>query len=121
MPHRFRRVDRVDELLKQEIARIVRLEVKDPRVGFATIMDVASTPDFRHARVYVSIMGTEEEKQASLDALRGASGFIRSRVGQGVTLKRLPELHFELDRTLERAARIDALLDELAPPEGADD
>jgi len=111
MVHPYRRTDRVEELLKEEIARVVRLEVKDPRVGFATIMHVDVSRDLRHARVYVSVMGDEEEKQASVEALRRASGFIRGRVGREVTLKRLPELHFEIDRTLEQAARIEELLD----------
>jgi len=121
MPHRYRRADRVDELLKQEIARVVREDVKDPRVGFTTVMDVASSRDLRHARVYISVMGGAEEKEATLDALRSASGFVRSRVGQSITLKYLPELHFELDRTLERAARIEAILDESRPAEPADE
>lgn len=111
MVHRYRRTDRVEELLKEEIARVVRHEVKDPRVGFATIMDVQVSRDLGHARVYVSVMGDEEEKQASVEALRRASGFIRGRVGRDITLKRLPELHFEVDRTLEQAARIEELLD----------
>jgi len=111
MVHRYRRTDRVEELLKEEIARVVRLEVKDPRVGFATIMHVDISPDLGHARVYVSVMGDEEEKQASVAALQRASGFVRGRVGREITLKRLPELHFEIDRTLERAARIEELLD----------
>ena len=117
MPHGFRRADRVDELLKQEIARVVRVEVKDPRVGFATVMDVSSSRDLRHARVYVSVMGTEEEKQATMDALRGASGFIRARIGEALTLKRLPDLRFELDRTLEHASRIEAILDDAPSPD----
>jgi ribosome-binding factor A len=115
MSHRYRRTDRVEELLKQEIARIVREDVKDPRVGFATIMDVVVSPDLRHARVFVSVLGTEEDKKASLAALRRAGGFIRARVGDEVTLKYLPELKFEIDRSLERAARIEALLDEALP------
>jgi ribosome-binding factor A len=120
MSHRYRRTDRVEELLKQEIARIVGEEVKDPRIGFATVMDVAVSPDLRHARVFVSVLGTEEEKAATLSALRRASGFIRTRVGDEVTLKYLPELRFEIDRSLERVARIEELLDE-ARPESPDD
>lgn len=112
MIHSYRRTDRVEELLKQEIARVVREEVKDPRVGFVTVMDVAVSPDLRHARVYVSVLGTEEEKRETVAALVRARGFIRARIGDELTLKYLPELRFELDRTLERAARIEALLDE---------
>ena len=110
--HRTRRTVRVDELLKQEIAGLIR-DMKDPRVGFTTVMDVRTSPDLRHARVYVSVLGDEEDKQATVAALQGARGYLRARLGRDVTLKYLPELHFELDRTLEQAARIDALLDEL--------
>lgn len=113
MAHGYRRSDRVDALLKEEIARLIREEVVDPRVGFVTVMDVDTSPDFSHARVYVSVMGDEEEKRAAVDALRKASGFLRVRVGELITLKRIPELHFEIDRTLEQAARIEAILDDL--------
>src|SRR5688500_17899678 len=121
MVHRYRRTDRVEELLKEEIARVVRLEVKDPRVGFITIMHVDVSPDLRHAKVFVSVMGVEEEKQATVEALQRASGFIRGRMGREITLKRLPELHFEVDRTLERAARIEELLDRAGPEEAAEE
>lgn len=119
MSHRTRRTVRVDELLKQEIARVLP-DLKDPRVGFATVMNVRTSPDLRHARVHVSILGDEAEKQAALVALVKARGWVRSRVGEEITLKYLPELHFELDRTLERAARIDEILDHIdLPPEDA--
>lgn len=108
-----RRMHRVDELLKEEIARVIRRDVADPRVGFATVMDVETSPDLRHARVYVSVLGEEDRKAETIEALRRASGFVRARVGDAVTLKYLPELRFELDRTLERAARIDELIDEV--------
>jgi ribosome-binding factor A len=118
MRHRTRRTERVDELLKQEVARVIP-DLKDPRIGFATVMDVRTSPDLRHARIYVSVLGDESEKQAAIEALGRARGFVRARVGKGITLKYLPELHFELDRTLERAARIEELLEDLPPePEG---
>lgn len=117
--HRTRRTIRVDELLKQEIAGLIR-DMKDPRVGFTTVMDVRTSPDLRHARVYVSVLGDEEDKQATVAVLQGARGYLRTRLGRDVTLKYLPELHFELDRTLEQAARIDALLDELDPDGGTE-
>lgn len=109
MSRRTRRTQRVDELLKQEIARVIR-DLKDPRIGFATVMDVRTSPDLRHARVYVSVLGTEDEKQVALAALTGARGYVRVRMGEEITLKYLPELHFELDRTLEQAARIDEII-----------
>lgn len=114
MRHRTRRTERVDELLKQEIARVIP-DLKDPRIGFATVMDVRTSPDLRHARVYVSVLGDESEKQLAIEALGRARGFVRARVGEAVTLKYLPEIHFELDRTLERAARIEELLEDLPP------
>ena len=112
--HRTRRTIRVDELLKQELAGLIR-DMKDPRVGFTTVMDVRTSPDLRHARVYVSVLGDEEDKQETVGVLQRARGYLRARLGRDITLKYLPELHFELDRTLEQAARIDALLDELDP------
>jgi ribosome-binding factor A len=116
MSRRTPRTVRVDELLKQEIARLF-LDLKDPRVGFTTVMDVRTSPDLRHARVYVSVLGDEPEKQATLAALHGARGYIRARLGEDLTLKYLPELHFELDRTLEQAARIEELLEDLPAEE----
>lgn len=113
MPHGYPRKRRVDELLRQEIARVVAEEVVDPELGFATVMRVESTPDLRHAKVLVSVLGSEDEKNAALGALDRASGFIRARVGDEVTLKYLPELHFEIDRSLERASRIDRILNDL--------
>ena len=115
--HRTRRTIRVDELLKQELAGLIR-DMKDPRVGFTTVMDVRTSPDLRHARVYVSVLGDEEDKQETVAVLQKARGYLRARLGRDITLKYLPELHFELDRTLEQAARIDALLDELDPDGG---
>ncbi len=110
--HRTRRTVRVDELLKQEIAGLIR-DMKDPRVGFTTVMDVRTSPDLRHARVYVSVLGDEADKQATLSVLQGARGFLRGRLGRDVTLKYLPELHFELDKGLAHAARINELLEGL--------
>jgi ribosome-binding factor A len=110
VPHGYRRLERIDELLKQEIAGIIG-ELKDPRIGFATVMNVECSPDLRHTRVFVSVLGDEDEKREAIDALRRASGFIRSRVGDSVTLKYLPTLHFDLDRSIEKAARIQEILD----------
>lgn len=114
MAHRYRRTDRVDELLKQEIARLIP-ELKDPRVGFATVMDVVCSPDLRHARVYVSVLGDDAAREEMLATLRRASGFLRARIGAEVRLRYLPELHFELDHTLEEAARLEALLNRVRP------
>ena len=119
MAHAYPRKRRVDELLKQEIAAVLSTQLKDPRIGFATVMAVKSAPDLRSARVYVSVLGSEEEKQATLAILCGAAGFVRARVGNAVTLKYVPELRFELDRTLEEAARIETILGGLHPGRSA--
>ncbi len=121
MAHGYPRKRRVDELLKQEIAAVLSTGLKDPRIGFATVMAVKSAPDLRTARVYVSVLGSEEEKQATLAVLRGAAGFVRTRVGNAVTLKYVPELRFELDRTLEEAARIETILGDLHPSDSETD
>lgn len=111
----------MDELLRERVAEIVR-EIKDPRVGFVTVMDVETSPDLRHARVYVSVLGEEAQKQESIEALQGASGWVQARVAEEIRLKYLPRLEFVLDRTLERAARMDELIEEMrAEMEGGPD
>lgn len=109
----YRRMDRVDELLKAEISRVIREDVADPRVGFVTVMDVETSPDLRNARVFVSVLGGEEREEEAIEALRRASGYMRSLVGEVVRLKYLPELRFEVDRTVKRAARIESLIEEV--------
>ena len=121
MAPRNRRLRRLDELLRQEIARLIAEEVRDPRVGFTTVMDARVSPDLRHARVYVSVLGDDREKEAAVDALQRASGFLRGRLGAIVEMKYLPELEFELDRSLEQASRIEEILDRVRLPEQPDD
>ncbi len=121
MAPRSRRMERLDELLRQEIARLIAEEVRDPRVGFTTVMDARVSPDLRHARVYVSVLGDDEEKEAAVEALQRASGFLRRRLGAIVEMRYLPEITFELDRSLERASRIEEILDRVRPPEEPDD
>lgn len=121
MAPRNRRMRRLDELLRQEIARLISEEVRDPRVGFTTVMDARVSPDLRHARVYVSVLGDAAEKEAAVEALRRARGFLRGRLGSIVQMRYLPELEFELDRSLERASRIEEILERVRPPSNAED
>jgi len=107
------RTDRVDELLRQEIGSIVSREMADPRIGFATITDVQTAPDLRHARVLVSVIGQPAERRATLAALGHAMPFVRHELGKRLRLKRIPEFHLELDETFERGTRILHLLDEI--------
>lgn len=107
------RTDRIDELLRQEIGGIIARDVADPRVGFATITKVETTPDLRHAKVWVSVIGPEKERTATIAALGRAMPFVRHELGRTLRLKRIPELHVQLDDTAERGTRVLHLLDEL--------
>jgi len=90
------RTDRVDELLRQEIGAILAREVADPRVGFATVTDVETTPDLQHAKVWVSVIGDAAERRATLEALDGAMGYVRRELGVRLRLRRVPALHVAL-------------------------
>ena len=107
------RTNRVDELLRQEIGGLLVREIADPRIGFATITDVETTPDLRHAKVWVSVIGTDAERGAAVAALAHAMPFIRHELGVRLRIKRIPELHVHLDDTMERGTRVLRLLTEL--------
>jgi ribosome-binding factor A len=108
------RTNRVDELLRQEIGAIVTRDVQDPRVGFATITKVETTPDLRHAKVWVSVIGQPKERTETISALGRAMPFVRRELGRTLRLKRIPDLHVELDDAAERGTRVLHLLDELS-------
>lgn len=112
------RTDQLDELLRQEIAEIVTREVGDPRIGFVTITDVETSPDLRHAQVWVSVIGQPAERDATIAALGRAMPFVRRELGRRLRLKRIPDLHVRLDDTAERGTRVLRLLNDLE--EGAD-
>ena len=107
------RTDRVDELLRQEIGAILAREVADPRVGFATVTDVETTPDLQHAKVWVSVIGDAAERHATLEALDGAMGYVRRELGVRLRLRRVPALHVALDSSMEHGTRVLQILDEL--------
>jgi ribosome-binding factor A len=112
---RFKRTDRLNEQLRQEISLLVRDEVRDPRVGMVTITAVETSPELDHARVFITTLGDDEEKQAAVTGLQSASPFIRSQLSRRLHIRRVPELHFQIDRVLEEAGRIEALLREVRP------
>jgi ribosome-binding factor A len=107
------RTDRVDELLRQEIGVIVTRDIADPRVGFATITKVETTPDLRHAKVWISVIGQPAERTATVAALGRAMPFVRHELGKTLRIKRIPDLHVHLDDTAERGTRVLQLLSEL--------
>ncbi|MGO9248547.1 MAG: 30S ribosome-binding factor RbfA [Solirubrobacteraceae bacterium] len=113
------RMRRVDEAIRQVLGDAVTGELKDPRVGFVTVTDVRTSADLRHARVYVSVLGEDggpsplQERQATLDGLRSAHGYLQGRVASELRLKRTPALEFAYDDTTDRALRVDELLSEI--------
>jgi ribosome-binding factor A len=111
---RSSRMRRVDEAMRAVLSDVIPKQLKDPRVGFVTVTGVRTSPDLRHARVYVSVLGDEATRGASLDGLRSAHGFLQRRVASELTLKHTPALTFEYDESVDRGMRISQLLDETA-------
>lgn len=107
------RTERVDELLRQEIGTILSREAKDPRIGFVTITEVETTPDLRHARVWVSVIGPQEDRDETIRALQHTMHFVRRELGTRLRLKRIPELHVRIDDSAERGTRVLHLIEEL--------
>jgi ribosome-binding factor A len=111
VPERLRRVNEaLREVLSEGVA-----ELKDPRIGFVTITGVETSPDLRHARVFVSVLGAARKREQTLAALQAAHGVLQARVGRLLRLKRTPQLAFEYDPSVERGVRMTKLIDELAP------
>jgi len=104
------RPERVAEAIRQTVAEFLTGNVRDPRVGFVTVTAVEVSGDLGHARVRVSVMGSEEEKATSLEGLASAARFLRAQVAKALPLRTTPELHFELDRGLEHAQHIAQVL-----------
>lgn len=118
---RYQRTDRINEQLRQEISLLVRDQVRDPRVGLVTVTAVETSPELDHAKVYVSVMGDDAEKEEALQGLRSAAPFIRGQLGRRLHMRRIPEIHFQYDRVLAEASRIESLLREVLPPSRDDE
>lgn len=101
------------EQMKQELADIIGRRMKDPRVGFITVTSVDVTGDLQQAKVYVTVLGNNEEKEASLETLQKASGFIRSEIGERIRLRKVPEIEFVFDESVEYGNRIEKLITEI--------
>jgi ribosome-binding factor A len=108
-----RRPQRLGLQIQQEISLMISRNIKDPRIGLVTITGVDMSPDLRHARVYVSVLGSEQQKSDSLQALNHASGWIRHELGQRIRMKFLPEVVFRADTSQEYGEHIDSLLNKL--------
>ena len=107
------RTDRVDELLRQEISAILARELADPRIGFATVTDVETTADLRHAKVWISVIGQEAERKATLKALERAMPFVRHELGRRLHIRRIPEFTVRMDESIERGSRVMQLINEI--------
>ena len=107
------RLQRVGEVLRFELSEIVRLKLKDPRLGFVTITNVEVSPDLRHAKVFVSSLGSPDEASKSVEIMTGAAGFLRGELFKRVRLRFIPELSFKVDRSIEHSVRISQVLREL--------
>lgn len=113
MPRAYSRTDRVNELLREELAQLISREVKDPRIGTVTITGVETSRELDTARVYVQLFGDEGRRSEALGGLSHAAGYLRRRLARTLRLRKVPELRFVLDETLERADRIERLLREI--------
>ncbi len=111
MPADHRRSDRVAEAIREEVATFLAEDAKDPRItGLVTVTGVEVTRDLRHAKVFVSVMGTETDRASTFEGLASASGHLRSRVGRALRLRLAPEIAFRPDESIAHAARIEGLL-----------
>jgi ribosome-binding factor A len=114
-----KRLDRVNQLIKEEVSAVLQRELKDPRLGFVTVTDVETSKDLRLAKVFVSVLGDDKQWAASMAALGSARGFIRNWLRQNLDLRVTPDLDFRPDRSMEHAAKIQSLLKKVQPGEGA--
>lgn len=112
------RPSRVAEEIKKEVSVIIPREIKDPRLGFVTVTAVEVTNDLRYAKIYVSILGGDEDEAKSLSALNSAKGLVRSEIGKRIRLRFAPEITFLVDKSLDKGARISELLSQVKTEEG---
>lgn len=106
------RMRRVDEAVRAVLSDAIATDLKDPRVGFVTVTGVKTSPDLRHARVYVSVLGDDQAREASLDGLRSAQGFLQGALASELKLKHTPTLMFDYDESVDHGMRITQLLEE---------
>ena len=109
-PHRQ---EKLGELIAAELSDLLRTRVKDPRVGFASITHVEVSGDLRHAKIFVSVMGSAEERAETMKGLKNATGFLRHELATRLVLRYMPELVFKLDNSIEEGARILALINQV--------
>jgi len=121
MPRDFPRTRRVGEQLQRELAGLIHDEIDDPRLGLVSISAVEVSRDLSHAKVFFSTLGGQQDADTSLRVLQGAAGFLRRLLGQRLSMRHLPQLHFKQDHSLERGARLSALIDAAVRADQDDD
>lgn len=107
------RSNRVGEQMKKELSEIIGRKLKDPRIGFVTVTDVAVTGDLQQATVYISVLGDSKQREDTLKGLEKAKGFMRSEIGQRIRLRKTPELFFEFDESIDYGNRIETLISKI--------
>ncbi|CAG4882353.1 Ribosome-binding factor A [Georgfuchsia toluolica] len=112
MPNSYSRSERVAEQIRRELAELIRLELKDPRVSLVTITDVEITPDYAHAKVYYTTLASAEQRAVLERGLKHSAGFLRREIGRRVRIHHNPELHFIYDSSVERGSHLSQLIDE---------
>ena len=109
-----RRIDRIEEQLRIELSEILERELQDPRIGLTTVTAVKVSPDLRHGRVFVTVLGDAAQRKKALEGLRSATSFVRKSLSKRLHhLRRIPELSFDYDESVEKGIRIEELLDQI--------
>ncbi len=113
MKERSQRCHRIGDQLRGEISAMLQRDIKDPRIGFVTIMDVEVSPDLSHATVYFTVFGSEPEKAETLAGLQSTASFMRREMGRRLHLKRIPQLHFRYDKTTDKGAHMEEIFGQI--------
>jgi len=107
------RPERVAELIKEEISKIIHERVSDPRIGFVSITSVELTPDLKHAKIFASVLGDKSDREKTFEGLRSATSFIRGQLGNNLKLRYVPEILFVYDKSIESGSRVLAIMNKL--------
>jgi len=111
MPREFSRTLRVAEQIQRELAELIHLEVKDPRVGMVTLTGVEVASDYGHAKVFFTLLGDQIQVEAATEGLNHAAGYLRRELGRRIKIRTIPQLHFTFDESVERGMRLSKLID----------
>ena len=113
-----RRIDRIEEQLRMELSEIIEREIQDPRIGLTTVTAVKVSPDLRHGRVFVTVLGDDTQRKKALEGLKSAASFVRRSLSKRLHhMRRIPELSFDYDEVVEKGIRIEELLEQIKPKE----